>query len=253
MTHRKPLIAGNWKMYKTVSEAMNTAQSIVAALPAQPSVDIMIAPSFTAVYAVSQIIKESAVSLGAQNLHWETEGAYTGEVSPTMLVSSGCEYVIIGHSERRQYFGETNETINRKISAAIQHNLIPVFCLGETDEEREANRTFSVLDKQMEKGLEGFSSDGIQSLVVAYEPIWAIGTGKTATKQQAQEVHEYLRQWIEKRYGNNLAKNIRILYGGSVKPDNIKGLMEMPDVDGALVGGASLKADVFSQIVNFED
>lgn len=253
MTHRKPLIAGNWKMYKTVSEAMNTAQRLVAAIPAQPSVDIMIAPSFTAVYAVSQIVKKSAVSLGGQNLHWETEGAYTGEISPSMLVSSGCEYVIIGHSERRQYFGETNETINRKISAAVQHNLIPVFCLGETDEERVAKQTFSVLDKQMEKGLEGFSSDGIQSLVVAYEPIWAIGTGKTATKEQAQEVHEYLRQWIEKRYGNNLAKSIRILYGGSVKPDNIKGLMEMPDVDGALIGGASLQADIFLQIVNFEN
>ena len=251
MTQRKPLIAGNWKMYKTVPEAVETAQQLVNLVSANTSVDIMIAPSFTAVYAVSQIVKDSAVSLGAQNLYWESEGAFTGEVSPSMLISSGCEYVIIGHSERRQLFGESDEAINRKISAALQHQLVPVFCVGESDAEREANQTFSVLDKQMEKGLEGFSSDGIQTLVVAYEPIWAIGTGKTATDQQAQEVHNYLRQWIEKSYGNNLAKSIRILYGGSVKPDNIKGLMEMPDVDGALVGGASLKADVFSQIVNY--
>lgn len=252
MEHRRPLIAGNWKMYKTISEAVETAQSLVALISSTPDVDIMIAPAFTALHAVSQIIKGSAISLGAQNIHWEKEGAYTGEISPSMLVSSGCEYVIIGHSERRQYFGETNETINRKIAASVQSNLIPVFCVGETNEEREANQTFSVLDKQMEKGLEGFSFNSVQSLVVAYEPIWAIGTGKTATKQQAQEIHNYLRRLIEKSYGNNLAKSIRILYGGSVKPGNIQGLMEMPDVDGALVGGASLKADIFSQIIQYE-
>lgn len=253
MTHRKPLIAGNWKMYKTVPEAVETAQSLVAAISAEPKVDIMIAPSFTCLYAVHQIIKDSTVGLGAQDLYWEAEGAFTGEISAPMLVSSGCHYVIIGHSERRQYFGETDEAINKKIAAALQNNLIPVFCVGETDGQREANQTFSVLDKQMEKGLEGFSSNGIQSLVLAYEPVWAIGTGKTATKQQAQEVHEYLRQWLEKSFGNDLAKNIRILYGGSVKPGNIQDLMEMPDVDGALVGGASLEADMFTQIIQYEN
>jgi triosephosphate isomerase len=184
-------------------------------------------------------------------MYWEAEGAYTGEVSPDMLLSAGCSHVILGHSERRQFFGETDQSINQKIAAALKNNLTPVFCIGETDEEREENKTFSVLDKQMEMGLIGFSAEELEPLVLAYEPVWAIGTGKTATNEQAQEVHGYLRQWVEKKYGNTLAKSIRILYGGSVKPENIGGLMAMPDIDGALVGGASLNPESFSRIARF--
>ncbi len=251
MEPRRPLIAGNWKMYKTIPEAIELAQDLVKLVTTEPKADVMIAPAFAALYPVSQAIKNSPIALGSQNMHWEQEGAYTGEISPPMLVASGCKYVIIGHSERRQYFGETDEAINKKIASAARYNLIPILCVGETDEEREGGMTFSILDKQMEKGVEGFSSDDLQSLVIAYEPVWAIGTGKTATKDQAQEVHNHIRRWIEKSFGNDLAKSIRILYGGSVKPDNVEGLMAMPDVDGALVGGASLKADVFSKIIYY--
>jgi len=213
----------------------------------------MIAPPSTALVSVNDIIKGSPVSLGAQNLFWEDEGAYTGEISSTMLISTGCKYVIIGHSERRQYFGETDETVNKKIKAAIKGNLIPIFCVGESEKERESEATFSVLDKQVKRGIEGFSSDDLETLVIAYEPVWAIGTGKTATSSQAQDVHRFLRSTIEEIFGNILAKSIRILYGGSVKSGNIKELMAMPDIDGVLVGGASLNAETFSKIVHFKD
>ncbi|MFC1828473.1 triose-phosphate isomerase [Thermodesulfobacteriota bacterium] len=252
MEGRRPLIAGNWKMFKTGSEAVETAKALVQLVADVTNVDIMIAPPFTALSQVSDVIKESRVSLGAQNLYWEKEGAYTGEISPDMLVSSGCRYVIIGHSERRQYFNETDDTVNMKIGAALQSGLIPIFCVGESETERETDITFSVLDIQLQKGIEGFSSDDLEKLIVAYEPVWAIGTGKTATRDQAQEVHQFLRAKLENRFGNTLAKSIRILYGGSTKPDNISGLMEMPDVDGALVGGASLNAETFSGIVHFQ-
>ncbi|MBW2632327.1 MAG: triose-phosphate isomerase [Deltaproteobacteria bacterium] len=250
MENRRPLIAGNWKMFKTCPEAVETAMQL-AQLVNINTVDVMIAPQFTALVPVSDVIKESCVSLGAQNLFWESEGAYTGEISPAMLVSAGCGYVIIGHSERRQYFGENDDSVNKKIKAAIRNNLIPILCVGESEKNRESKETFNVLDRQITKGLEGFSSTALDTLVIAYEPVWAIGTGKTATKEQAQEVHRFLRSMVEKIFGNILAKSIRILYGGSVKPDNIKELMEMPDVDGALVGGASLDAKTFSEIINF--
>jgi len=250
MENRRPLIAGNWKMFKTCPEAVETAMQL-AQLVNINTVDVMIAPQFTALVPVSDVIKESCVSLGAQNLFWESEGAYTGEISPAMLVSAGCGYVIIGHSERRQYFGENDDSVNKKIKAAIRNNLIPILCVGESEKNRESKETFNVLDRQITKGLEGFSSTALDTLVIAYEPVWAIGTGKTATKEQAQEVHRLLRSMVEKIFGNILAKSIRILYGGSVKPDNIKELMEMPDVDGALVGGASLDAKTFSEIINF--
>jgi triosephosphate isomerase len=191
------------------------------------------------------------VALGAQNLFWETEGAYTGEISAPMLKSVGCTYCIIGHSERRQYFAETDQTANKKIRAAIEAQLIPVFCVGETEKEREAGQTFSVLDKQVRKGLESLVSEDLDTLVIAYEPVWAIGTGKTATDDQAQEAHQFIRSLVRKSFGAALAESIRILYGGSVKPGNIEALMEMPDIDGALVGGASLDAESFSQIVKF--
>jgi triosephosphate isomerase len=252
MSERKPLIAGNWKMYKTPEEAAATARELNERVRTAADVDIMIAPTFTALPAVAVAVKDGPVALGAQNLFWETEGAYTGEISAPMLKSVGCEYCIIGHSERRQYFGETDETVNKKIRAAIEGQLKPVFCVGETEKEREAEQTFSVLDKQVQKGLEGLVLDQLGTLVIAYEPVWAIGTGKTATDDQAQEVHRFIRSLVQKLYGNELADALRILYGGSVKPGNIAGLMEMPDIDGALVGGASLDAESFSQIVKFK-
>ena len=251
MANRRPLIAGNWKMYKTCSEAVEAAGQLVKLVAMTSDIDVMIAPQFTALAPVSDVVRGSRVSLGAQNLFWETEGAYTGEISPVMLVSVGCKYVIIGHSERRQYFDETDETVNKKIKAAIKNDLVPVLCVGESEKERESKETFSVLDKQVKKGIEGFSSDDLETLVIAYEPVWAIGTGKTATTDQAQEAHQFLRSVLEKSFGNMLAKSIRILYGGSVKPNNIAELMAMPDIDGALVGGASLDPETFSKIVLF--
>ncbi|NOQ18413.1 MAG: triose-phosphate isomerase [Desulfobacterales bacterium] len=252
MGNRRPLFAGNWKMYKTPQEAADTAKQLVEQVREVADVDIMIAPPFTALESVSRVIKNSPVALGAQNLYWEDEGAYTGEISAPMLKSAGCQYAIIGHSERRQYFGETDKTVNQKIQAAIQVGLKPVFCIGETEQEREAEQTLSVLDKQVRKGLERLVPEQLDTLIIAYEPVWAIGTGKTATEDQAQEVHQFIRSLIEKSFGNDLSKSIRILYGGSVKPDNILNLMAMPDIDGALVGGASLSADSFSRIIKFK-
>jgi len=253
MNNRRPLIAGNWKMFKTCPEAIETAEKLVKLVAGITDMDVMIAPPFTALAPVSDVVRESSVSLGAQNLFWEDQGAFTGEISSAMLVSAGCTYVIIGHSERRQHFNETDETVNKRIRAALNNDLIPVMCVGETEKERESKDTFSVLDKQVKKGLEGFSSNDLQRLVIAYEPVWAIGTGRTATSGQAQEVHQFLRSMIEKSFGNMLAKSIRILYGGSVKPNNIEELMAMPDVDGALVGGASLDPETFSKIVRFKE
>jgi triosephosphate isomerase len=252
MDLRRPLIAGNWKMFKTGPEAVETADRLAKLLSTPLDVDVMIAPPFTALALVSDMLKNTGISLGAQNLFWEEEGAYTGEISTSMLVSAGCSYVIVGHSERRQYFGETDDTVNKKIKAALKNDLIPVLCIGESETERDSKETFSVLDRQVRNGLMGFSADEMETLVIAYEPVWAIGTGKTATADQAQEVHLFLRGVLEKKFGNKLAKSIRILYGGSVKSDNIKELMTMPDIDGALIGGASLEPETFSKIVQFQ-
>jgi triosephosphate isomerase len=252
MQNRKALIAGNWKMFKTCAEAVETARQLMVLVADISDTEVMIVPPFTALAPVAEILKESRILLGAQNLHWEKEGAFTGEISPLMLVSAGCQYVIIGHSERRQYFGETDHSVNKKINAANNNGLIPVFCIGESEKERESGQTFSVLDKQVKKGLEGFFADNLKTLVIAYEPVWAIGTGKTATSDQAQEVHQFLRSLMGKLFGESLAKSIRILYGGSVKPGNISELMARPDIDGALVGGASLDAETFSKIVQFK-
>jgi len=250
--NRRPFIAGNWKMYKTSAEAAETAKKLAGLVSGVTNVDVMIAPPFTALAQVHEAIKESSVMLGAQNLFWEKEGAFTGEISPQMVVSAGCRYVIIGHSERRQYFGETDLSVNKKIRAAITNNLVPVFCIGETEKERDADNTFNILDKQIKMGLEGFSPDDLQPVILAYEPVWAIGTGKTATSGQAQEVHLFIRNLLEKLFGKKIAGSVRILYGGSVKPENIKELMSMPDVDGALVGGASLNADKFAEIIKYK-
>ena len=251
MSDRIPLIAGNWKMYKTCGESVKSAQQLKSLVDGVDGTDIMIAPTFTALHPVFNAIKGSHIDLGGQNLHWETEGAYTGEISGDMLKSAGCGSVIIGHSERRQFFGDTDETVNNKIKSALSCGLKPVFCIGESEAERDSNLTFSVLDKQVQAGLKGFVSDDLKDLVLAYEPIWAIGTGKTATSDQAQEVHTFLRASIAKQFDDSLAQSIRILYGGSVKPGNIAELMSMPDIDGALVGGASLDPETFSQIVKY--
>jgi triosephosphate isomerase len=251
MNTRTPLIAGNWKMYKTNAEAVATAGRLVELVADTSDVDIMIAPVFTALDPVAKVVNGSRVGLGAQNLYWEKEGAYTGEISADMIVSAGCRYAIIGHSERRQYFGETDETVNKRIKAAIAAGLIPVFCIGETESERESGKTFSVLDKQVKDGLKDRVVDELGTLVIAYEPVWAIGTGKTATSDQAQETHKYIRSLVNDIFGAALADSVRILYGGSVKPANVAELMAMPDIDGALVGGASLDAESFSRIVKF--
>jgi triosephosphate isomerase (TIM) len=251
MPTRRPLIAGNWKMYKTSSEASDFVRTFLPMVAAVSDCDIMIAPAFTALETVAALISGTPVALGAQNVFWESEGAHTGEVSAGMLAAAGCRYVIIGHSERRQNFGETDESVNRKIRAAIQAGLAPVMCVGETETAREAGETFSVLDRQLKKGLKSFVPEEMDSLVVAYEPVWAIGTGKTATTDQAQEVHRFIRSLLRDLFGEKLALAVRILYGGSVKPENISELMAMADIDGALVGGASLNPDSFGRIVNF--
>ena len=250
---RLPFIAGNWKMNKTVVEACDLVRELKVAIAGVEGVEVAIAPPFTALYAVRQELQDSAIRLAAQNFFWEEKGAYTGEVSPAMLKEVGCQYVIIGHSERRQLFGETDETVNRRIKAALGHGLKPIFCVGETLREREEGQTFPVIERQVEGGLKGIGEEGVKDLVVAYEPVWAIGTGKTATPQQAEEVHRFIRERIERMYSRQFAEGIRIQYGGSVTPENIKGLMEQRDIDGALVGGASLKSETFSRIVRFKE
>ncbi len=252
MMGRQPFIAGNWKMNKTVEESLDLVKQLKASLAGIEKVEVAVAPSFTALYAVKSALKDSPIRVAAQNLFWEEKGAYTGEISPVMLKDLGCDYVIIGHSERRQYFGETDETVNRKIKAAISQRLKVIFCVGETLNEREGGKTFSVIERQVEAGLKDLKEGEINDLVVAYEPVWAIGTGKTATPLQAEEVHQFIRGKLQKLYSKEVSEGIRIQYGGSVTPENIKGLMEEEDIDGALVGGASLKADTFSRIVRFE-
>ena len=251
MKPRRPLIAGNWKMYKTVAEALETARELAKHTADVDNVDVMIAPPFTAIAPVADLVKSSSIAVGAQDLFWETEGAYTGEIAPGMLTEAGCRYVIIGHSERRQHFGETDETVNRKIAAAVAAGLAPIMCIGESETQREADETFSILDKQVKNGLKDQFADDLKELVIAYEPIWAIGTGKTATSAQAQQVHQFLRNLLAEFYDEAFAQSKRILYGGSVKPDNIAELMSMADIDGALVGGASLSAETFARIVAY--
>lgn len=251
MSHRTPLIAGNWKMHKTGAQAVEAAAQLKKLVKDASDVEVMIAPTFTALHQVAQALQGSSIAVGAQNIYWEKQGAFTGEISSEMLVDAGCSHVIIGHSERRQFFGETDDTVNRRLHAASSASLIPVFCIGETESQREAGETFSVLDKQVRDGLKDCVFDDPAGLVVAYEPVWAIGTGKTATREQAQEAHLYIRSLLETLFGKPLASAVRILYGGSVKPNNVQALMEMPDVDGALVGGASLDPETFSKLVLF--
>ena len=246
---RKTIIAGNWKMNKTILEAIDLVNALKRQLYDVNDVDIVVCPPYTALSDVQEILSESNIALGAQDLYWEDSGAFTGEISAPMLKSAGVEYVIIGHSERRQFFGETNQGVFKKTKAALKHGLIPIVCVGENLEEREKNETFKVIEKQMKEGLSDFSVQEMGKMVIAYEPVWAIGTGKTATKEQAQEVHRFIRELLSKMYNGDIASAIRIQYGGSVKPENIAELVSKPDIDGALVGGASLKEDSFAQIV----
>lgn len=248
-----PIIAGNWKMNKTVSEAVELVRQLRTLLSGVNGVEVVVAPPFTALYAVCKEAEGSSIRPAAQNLFWEEKGAFTGEVSPVMLKDLGCRYVIIGHSERRQFFGETDETVNKRMKAALNHGLNPIFCVGETLREREEDKTFLIIGSQLEGGLRGIAEKEMERVVVAYEPIWAIGTGKTATPEQAEEVHLFIRQKLEKLSSREISGEIRIQYGGSVTPENVKGLMSQKNIDGALVGGASLKADIFSKIVRFKE
>ena len=250
---RLPFIAGNWKMNKTVGEALDLVRRLKAALSGVKGVEVAVAPPFTALFAVRKELEGSPILLAAQNLYWEEKGAFTGEVSPSMIKEVGCSYVIIGHSERRQLFGETDETVNRRIKAVLAQGLKIIFCIGETLKEREEGKTFPVIERQVEGGLKGMGDKEMRNMVVAYEPVWAIGTGKTATPEQAEEVHRFIREKLGKFYPQEITEEVRIQYGGSVTPENVKGLMNQPNIDGALVGGASLKAESFSKIVRFKE
>lgn len=246
---RKIIIAGNWKLNHTEREAVELVTVLKTMLVDVEAVDIVVCPVFTVLPVVNDVLLESNIALGAQNVYWEDSGAFTGEVSAPMLKSVGVKYVIIGHSERRQFFGETDETVNKKLKASLKHDLTPIVCVGENLKERESDKTFDVIKKQCEGSLAGLKSEDMKRIVLAYEPVWAIGTGKTATPQQAQEVHRFIRDLLKKMYHDDVAATVRIQYGGSVKPDNIAELVSQDDIDGALVGGASLKADSFAAIV----
>lgn len=249
---RVPIIAGNWKMNMTATQARELAGKLVPLVSDVKDRDIVLAPPFTALSAVADTIKGTNVGLAAQNLHWEDKGAFTGEISADMLLDSRCKYVIIGHSERRQHFGETDESVNKKVRQALKKDLLPILCVGETLAEREAGKLKDIISRQVTGGLKDISTDDMRKVVIAYEPVWAIGTGKTATPEQANEVHALIRQKVNALYSADIAEVLRIQYGGSVTPENVSTLMAMPDIDGALVGGASLKPESFAALVNFK-
>ena len=247
---RRPLIAGNWKMHKTPAEAVELVQALkplVADMCAAR--DVVVCPPFVSLQAVNQVLQDSPVALGAQNMHWESEGAYTGEISPAMILTCGCTYVILGHSERRLYCAETDATINRKLTAALQCDLLPIVCVGESLEQRQAGRAEEVVLGQMEAVLSHVAARDALKISLAYEPVWAIGSGKTATATQAEEVHGLMREFLRQQFGRESAAQIRILYGGSVKPENAADLFAQEDIDGGLIGGAALNAETFAAIV----
>lgn len=249
---RKKIIAGNWKMNMLPNEAINFIEELTPLVKNTKNEVIICVPYIDLFYTLLHV-QGTNIKVGAQNMHWEEKGAYTGEVSAPMLKSIGVEYVIIGHSERRQYFAETDETVNKKIKSALKYNLKPIVCVGETLEQREEGITENIIANQIKKAFEGISKENLNNIIIAYEPIWAIGTGKTATKEQANETIKQIRSELAKIYGKNEAENVIIQYGGSVKPENAKELFEMSDIDGGLIGGASLKAKEFSQIVNYDN
>jgi len=250
MTRRVPMVAGNWKMNKTSAEARSFADALGKNLAAQtPACSVLVAPPYTALAAVAETLKETDIGVAAQNVFWEDSGAYTGEISPPMIRDLGCTHVIVGHSERRQFFGDTDATICKKLAASLRSGLIPIFCVGETLDQRENGSTFQVVKSQVIQGLGSVEPGDPSRLILAYEPVWAIGTGRNATPAQAQEVHAALRRELAARFGIDFAAQVRILYGGSVKPDNAKSLFECEDIDGGLIGGASLKVDDFLGII----
>jgi triosephosphate isomerase (TIM) len=247
---RKKVIAGNWKMNKDVNEAVSFVKELKTKVTEFPeNVDVIICPPFVALASINEIVKDTKIGLGAQNMHFEEEGAYTGEVSAKMLKSAGCKYVILGHSERRTYFHETDEMINKKVKKALSSDMTPILCIGETLQEREQGITNQVVEKQVRGALADLSPDQISKIILAYEPVWAIGTGKTASNEQAEEVHAFIRSLIKAVSNQNVADGIIIQYGGSMKPDNANGLLKQPDIDGGLIGGACLKVDAFMGII----
>ena len=248
---RRPLLAGNWKMNLTLAQSVELARAVKDGAAAASGEVAVFAP-FTALTVVAEVLRGSPVRLGAQDVSWEASGAFTGEISTAMLVDAGCAMTLIGHSERRKLYGETDEHVNKKLGAALKAGLIPVVCIGETLDERESQKTWRVLETQIAGGLKGFAPADLSKVVIAYEPVWAIGTGKTASPAQAQEAHLFTRQQLEKLHGKNFAAGARVLYGGSVTAENVDSLMAQPDVDGALVGGASLKKDAFLRIMGFK-
>lgn len=251
MAKRKALMAGNWKMHTTVVDGCRLAVDIAGACGDMTDRDVLLAPPFTILSEVCHILKDSRIMVGAQNVCWEEKGAFTGEISPVMVKDTGGRAAIVGHSERRQIFGETDEMVNKRLRGGLSFGLLMILCIGETLEERLAESTFAVLDGQIKKGLAEVSADDMAQVVIAYEPVWAIGTGKTASKEQAQGAHAFIRGVLEQIYQKNIAEQTRILYGGSVKPTNVDELMAQPDIDGALVGGAALDAQSFGRIINF--
>jgi triosephosphate isomerase len=248
LTNEKPFIAGNWKLYMTSPQAVELVSELQEKSHEFEEAQMVVIPPFTALCDVHITLQGSSIEIGAQNLFWEDEGAYTGEISAPMLKDVGCAYVVIGHSERRQYFGETNATVNKKIRAALAHKLTPILCIGESLEEREKGETINKVKSQISEGLDRFDKDTVQKIIIAYEPIWAIGTGLTATPEQAEEVHDVIRRELSEKYGKETASCAIILYGGSVKPANTFSLLKEKDINGALVGGASLKAESFADI-----
>lgn len=246
---RRVIIAGNWKMFKTINESIELVTLLKRSVVDINDLEIVVCPPFTSLSDVRELIMDTNIKLGAQDCYWEKEGAFTGEISASMLKSAGCEYVIVGHSERRQLFGDTNETVNKKAKAALREGLRPIVCVGERLSDRQAGKTFDVVKDHVTNSLSGLTGEDMLKVVIAYEPVWAIGTGVNATKEQAEEVHKYIRELLKKMYGAEISGSVRIQYGGSVKPDNIRELISEEDVDGALVGGASLKADSFAQII----
>lgn len=246
---RTPLIAGNWKMFKTIPEALSFVSELKSSLGGISDIEVAVCPPFTALAPVVEALRGTGIAVGAQDVYWEEKGAFTGEISPLMLKDAGCRYVIIGHSERRQFFGETDGKVNMKVKAVLAHGLTPIMCVGELLNEREAGITEKVVHRQTEGGLAGLTPGQVAGMVIAYEPVWAIGTGKTASNEDAQEVIGFIRRLIYDLYGYGTAEKVRIQYGGSVKPGNAAGLMAMTDIDGALVGGASLEAGSFVGIV----
>lgn len=248
---RRKVVAGNWKMNMNLSGTIELISAIKNELNKSDSkTEVIVCPPFTSLETAVTVLKGTSIKVGAQNMHYESDGAFTGEISADMLKSVGCEYVILGHSERRTIFGETDDIINKKVKKALSSGLKPIFCVGETLEERERNLTEKVVESQVKNGLSGISEHELSDLIIAYEPVWAIGTGKTASPEQAQEVHKFIRNLISKLYSDNLSENLVIQYGGSVKPDNAVELFSQPDIDGGLIGGASLKTDSFVSIVN---